>query len=152
MRCETCEQTFQDTAVKIYRGKKVCASCFGALTTSGVPEQNQHLQIIQTQHVVTTVCPECNAELHVDSRKCPRCGAIVQRGDRFTRASSRGFLRVVYIALGLFGLMMIIGSIGVGIEKQAVSNVLIGIPLGGVCLALSIWGYARTLTRPSKPL
>lgn len=142
--CETCEHPFSDGAVKIFKGKKVCPSCFQALTTSSVPESNQSLQIIQTQHIQTTVCPECNAEVHIHTKTCPKCGAMVRTIDRAVGA----FWRKAYWLIGAFGVLVFVTAIPFGIDTgQTVGAVSCAI-FGGICVALGIWGYRRHRPKP----
>lgn len=105
MKCETCEREFQQTAVKVWEGKKVCPSCFDTLTASSASPSERHFEVVHTRQVVTTVCPDCNAEIHRDSRKCPYCGAFVRRVDRGVRAvggavSATGNFVVLFIGVG----------------------------------------------------
>lgn len=139
MICETCDQPFADGAVKIFKGKKVCPSCFQALLTSSVPESNQSLQVIQTQHIETTVCPECNAEVHIRTKTCPKCGALVRGVDRAVSA----FWRKLYFAVGAFGALLVATAVPFGIDTgEGVAAVSLAI-FGGICAAVGIFGYRR---------
>ena len=146
MICETCEQPFAEGAVKIFQGKKVCPGCFQVLKASTVPGDNQPVQIIRTQEIRTTVCPECNAEFHIDTRTCPTCGARIKLLDRAILA----FWRMVFLALGAFGLLLFVNQVGAGIENSNLGTILRGTGIGGVCIGLAIFGYRRNQIR--KPL
>src|SRR5262249_5113148 len=93
MKCETCEEPFPDTAAKVYRGKKVCPGCFQALVTGGAGAAGSRPRVVETKFVITTVCPECNEELHADTHRCPHCGALVR---------NRALKRLGLFALGVF--------------------------------------------------
>lgn len=112
MLCETCEQPVQATAVKIYQGRKVCPVCFQSLMLSDVPQTQRQVNIVQTHVVATTICPECNSEIHARTRKCPRCGALVQRLDRGLNAINTTWQKLWFGGLVVFGGMMFIGGIG----------------------------------------
>ena len=143
MRCDTCDQLVADAAIKPFRGKKVCADCFQTLVSAAAAPDKAQPQLVQTKFIVTTVCPDCNTELHVDTKYCPECGALVSRVDRNWRFA----FRIGYIALALFGLMMLIGSIGVSVERSDPKNLVIGLPLAALSISGAVWGYRRTLTR-----
>jgi len=119
--CENCDQDFADGAVKIFRGKKVCPSCFQSLTMSTIPQYNQRLEIIKTQHIQTTVCPDCNAELHIDTRTCPKCGAKVRTIDRAALKTGRILRSIIN---GLVMLLLKIAPlflVGIGIMYFLIS-------------------------------
>jgi len=82
MICDTCNQPITESAVKVYHGRKVCPSCFETLVATDVPESQRTVQVVRTQTIATTVCPDCNAEVHKDTRKCPHCGGMIRRLDR----------------------------------------------------------------------
>lgn len=147
MRCDICDQLAADTAIKMFRGKEVCADCFQTLVSAAAAPERSQPQLVQTKFVVTTVCPDCNTELHADTKYCPECGALVSRVDRNWRFA----FRILYIVLALFGLMMLIGSIGVSVERSDPMNLFIGLPLAALSIGGAIWGYRHTLTkRPAR--
>src|ERR1700722_15578207 len=93
-----------------------------------------------------TECPECFASVHIDTTLCPLCGAPVQRMDRTLRTLKRsGFIFLV-----LFGLMMIVGTIGASIEKQTSTNLLVGYTNGPALVVVGILGYRGTRSRGPK--
>lgn len=131
MICETCEQKFQETAVKIYKGRKVCPSCFRTLMASDVPDANRQVRVVQTQAVVTTVCPECNAEVHKDTRICPHCGTKVKRIDRMgdhVITVTKNIYYIYYIiircvALGLSSFGVLVGIFGMFAAENWVARI-----------------------------
>lgn len=136
MLCETCEQNVQATAVKIYQGRKVCPVCFQSLMLSDVPQTQRQVNIVQTQVVATTICPECNSEIHAMSRKCPRCGALVQRLDRGLNAISTTWKKFWFGWLVVFGGIMFVGGIGAFFrcisegEGEGLASFVVGLLIG----------------------
>jgi ribosomal protein L40E len=145
MLCQACEQPVQANAVKIYQGRKVCPSCFQALMTSDVPPGERHVQIIQTQHLATTVCPECNAEVHIDTKKCPKCGTLLKRIDRFLAAIFATWGKLTWLVFKLLwcffilcGISMVGGGISILIyDKKYPALILVF--LGAAVMAVSLW-------------
>jgi len=81
-----------------------------ALGRSADATAGQHLA--NAQVVATTICPECNSEIHARTRKCPRCGALVQRLDRGLNAIGATWKKLLFGGLVVFGAMMFVGGIG----------------------------------------
>jgi hypothetical protein len=106
MICETCEREFQDSAVKVWREKKVCPGCFRVLGETQTPDQNRHVQVVKTETMRMTVCPECNAEVHADTRVCPYCRATVKRFDRMADCTKRAAGSTLLIMGSILGLLL----------------------------------------------
>ena len=110
--CESCEQQCADNAAKVFKGKRVCPSCFQALVVTGMPGASASVQVIQTHHVRTTVCPTCNAEIHADSRSCPKCGSPVRFFGRLFRALNSIYSVLFGGGLFLVGCLFLLVALG----------------------------------------
>lgn len=159
MICDTCDREFQDSAVKVWRGKRVCPGCFRVLGESDTPDENRHVQVVKTESMRTTVCPDCNAEIHADTRKCPYCRAPVKRIDRAiasaAKAATTSAPKLVHAyvlsAFWIVGIMLVVGGVA-GLFVSGFSGGIVFFMLVGIAiLALLTYDACEEYKRSQKP-
>ena len=137
IKCDACELSVQLTAVKVYHSRRVCPTCFQTLMMEDTPVSNRQVQLVQTHQLQTTVCPDCNSEIHFRSRACPRCGSKITRIDRGVEII-RNQINSVFVVIDFF--LKVVGT--------AFLTVIVFLAPWELSMFHSLWIFLYVLTMP----